>query len=97
MKYILTIVAVLGLALSGAYAGCGKKVTVTGKLSYDKDTKALVVAGTKKPIALTPDTAITGADGKKAEIADLDGKKVVVVHEHNKADSVKVAAKKKKA
>ncbi len=91
MKHILTIVAVLGLAFGSAYAGCGKKVTVTGALSYDKDTKALVVKGTKKAITLTPDTKVTDAAGKEAKIADLDGKKVVVVHEHNKADSVTIA------
>lgn len=91
MKTILTIVAVLGLALSGAYAGCGKKVTDTGKLSYDKDTKSLAIKGAKKPITLTPSTKITGADGKEAKIADLDGKKVTVVSEHGKADSVSAA------
>ena len=91
MKHILTIVAVIGLALGSAYAGCGKKVTDTGKLSYDKDTKALTVEGAKKALTLTPATKVTDAAGKKAEIADLDGKKVIVISEHGKADSVAIA------
>ena len=93
MKHILTLVAVLGLALSGAYAGCGKKVDVTGKLSYDAETKKMTIEGAKKPIALTPSTKI-GKDGK-GKIADLDGKKVKVTHEHNKADAVVLASAKK--
>ena len=91
MKYILTIVAVLGLALSGAYAGCGKKVTDTGKLTYDKNSKSLTIKGAKKPLTLTPATKVTGAKGKEAKIADLDGKKVIVISEHGKADSVALA------
>lgn len=93
MKKILAIVAVIGLALSGAYAGCGKKVTVTGTFEYDAETKSLTVKGAKKPIKLQKGTKITGADGKEAKINDLEGE-ITVVHEHNKADSV---APKKKA
>ena len=88
MKQILGIMAAIAIAAGSAYAGCGKKVTVTGKLSYDKDTKTLTVEGVKKPIKLQATTKVKDAEGKEAEIADLDGKKVDVVHEHNKADSV---------
>ncbi len=88
MKQILGIIAAIAIAAGSAYAGCGKKTTVTGTLSYDADSKSLTVEGTKKPIKLQATTEVKGADGKKADIADLDGKKVDVVHEHNKADSV---------
>lgn len=88
MKTILTILTVLGLA-GGAYAGCGKKVTVEGSLnSYDADAKSITVKGSKKPITLTASTKITGKDGKSAKIEDLEGKDVKVVHEHEKAESV---------
>ena len=88
MKQILGIIVALAFAVGSASAGCGKKTTVTGVLSYDKDKKTLTIEGTKKPIKLQASTEVKGADGKKADIADLDGKKVDVVHEHNKADSV---------
>ncbi|MDB4657663.1 lipoprotein [Verrucomicrobiales bacterium] len=97
MKKILSILAVVALAATSSYAGCGKKVTVEGKLTYDADAKTLTVKGAKKPITLQAGTKITGKDGAKAKIEDLDGKRVEIVHEHEKADSVKIAAKKKKA
>jgi len=79
-------------AAGSAYAGCGKKTTVTGTFKYNDDNKSLTVEGTEKPIKVQATTKITTADGKKAAIADLDGKKIEVVHEHNKADSVTVKA-----
>ncbi|MDF1823204.1 MAG: hypothetical protein P1U68_01095 [Verrucomicrobiales bacterium] len=88
MKQILGIIAAVAIAAGSAYAGCGKKTTVTGTLSYDKDTKSLAIEGTTKPIQLQATTEVKDADGKETDIADLDGKKVDVVHEHNKADSV---------
>lgn len=88
MKQILGIIAAIAIAAGSAYAGCGKKVTVTGKATYDSDTKALTVEGAKKPIALQSTTKVKNAAGEEVEISALDGKKVEVVHEHNKADSV---------
>ena len=93
IKKILAMVAVLGLAFSSAYAGCGKKVEVTGTFKYDAETKSLTVEGAKKPIKLQKTTKVTGADGKETTIDKLDGK-ITVIHEHNKADSVAPAKKK---
>lgn len=92
MKQILAIAAAAIIGLGSAYAGCGKKVTVTGTAEYDEDAKALAVEGVDKPITIQATTKITDAEGKEIEIADVDGKEVEVVHEHNKADSVKVKA-----
>jgi len=90
MKKLLTFLAMAVLTL-GADAACGKKVTSEGTLkSYDAEKKQLVVvdaAGKATTITLTPST--TGAD----KVADLVGKAVKVVSEHNKADSVAAAAK----
>ena len=90
MKTILSIIAIVAISASSVYAGCGKKNEITGTLkSYDKDTKLLVVEvdGKKSKITLTPKTEVKkGKD--KADIADLVGKKVKVISEHKKADSV---------
>ena len=85
MKKLLTLIAMAALTL-GANAACGKKVTTEGTLkSYDAETKQVVVVGADgkaAKITLTPST--TGAD----KVADLVGKAVKVVSEHNKADSI---------
>ena len=94
MKKILAILAAAAIAAGSVYAGCGKKVTAEGKLTYNADKKVMKIEGADKPIKLQASTKIKGADGKEAKIEDLDGKKVKVVHEHNKADSVEVAKKK---
>ncbi len=94
MKQFIAILAAAMIAAGSAYAGCGKKVTVSGKLTYDADAKTLTVKGAPKPIKLQAGTKITGKDGAEAKIEDLDGKKVEIVHEHEKADSVALAAKK---
>lgn len=92
MKKFLALIAVVALAASSAYAGCGKKVTDEGELtSYDADTKSLVVDlgdGKTAKVTATPSTEAKGKDGKAIELADLVGKKVKVVSEHKKADSV---------
>ncbi|CAN5135678.1 hypothetical protein BH23VER1_BH23VER1_34170 [soil metagenome] len=91
MKYILTIIAALSVALSGAYAACGKKVDNVGTLkSYDETSKEIVVEtdGKEAKITLTPDTETKDKDGKEIKIDDLIGKEVKVVSEHKKADSV---------
>ena len=94
MKKFLAILAALAVSASAAYAGCGKKVNNDGKLtSYDADTKALVVTVGKKEVKLqtTPKTEFKSKDGKKVKAADLVGKKVKVVSEHKKIDSVTAA------
>ena len=95
MKHIIAIMTAIGLAAGAAYAGCGKKVTDEGKLSsYDAETKAIVVelnGGKKATLKATPTTAAKDAEGKKVELADLVGKKVKVVSEHKKVDSVTAA------
>ncbi len=95
MKKILALVA--SLALAGAvHAGCGKTVENKGSLSgYDADSKTIVVKdadGKEAKLTLTPTSKITDKEGKEITIADLDGKNVVVVSEHNKVQSVKEAA-----
>lgn len=96
MKKFLALLAVVGLTVGSAYAGCGKKVTDEGKLtSFDAETKSLVVEladGKSATITATPTTEAKGKDGKKVELADLVGKKVKVVSEHKKADSVAEAS-----
>ena len=90
MKTILSIIAVVGIAAGSAFAGCGKKVETTGTLkAFDADTKTLVIdaKGKESKIALTTKTEVKKGK-KKADIADLVGKKVKVVSEHKKADSV---------
>ena len=89
MKKFLAIITVLGAFAGIAVAGCGKKETNTGELkAYDADSKAItIVEGDKEiKLTLTPDTE--GGD----KVADLVGKKVEVVSEHKKVDSVKEAS-----
>lgn len=81
----------IAFAAGSAYAGCGKKTTVTGTFKYNEDNKTLKVEGVEKGIKIQATTKITKADGTDGKIADLDGKKIEVIHEHNKADSVKLA------
>lgn len=91
MKTILSIIAVVALGAGSIFAGCGKKTETTGKLkSFDADTKTLVVVskkGKESKITLTPKTEVKKGK-KETKIADLVGKKVKVVSEHKKADSV---------
>ena len=91
MKKFFAIIAAVAVSFSAAYAGCGKKVNDEGELtSYDADTKAIVVKVGKKEVKLTatPKTEFKSKDGKKAKAADLVGKKVKVVSEHKKVDSI---------
>ena len=92
MKKLLAILAFASMS-AGAFAACGKTVTNEGTLkSYDAEKKTVVIvdaAGKSATVTLTPST--TGAD----KIADLVGKAVKVVSEHNKAQSVAVAEAKK--
>ncbi len=91
MKQFIAIMVAIVFAAGSVYAGCGKKTTVTGTFKYNEDKKVLTVEGVEKGIKLQATTKITDAEGKEASIDDLDGKKIEVVHEHNKADSVTIA------
>ena len=88
MKKFLGIIAAIAIGAGSVYAGCGKKVTNEGEAAYDADTKSLTIEGAKKPIQIQATTVVKNADGEEVDIASLDGKKVKVVSEHNKADSV---------
>lgn len=88
MKKIIAIASALCLLAGAAHAGCGKKVTNTGVLkSYDAESKSIVVVGAKGKLKITPKTK--GA----ASLKGLVGKKVTVISEHKKVDSVAVAKK----
>ena len=85
MKSTLTILAVLGLALTSSYAGCGKTETDVGKLkSFDKETKTLVVDVSGKEVKRTLTPSAKGA----ADVEKLVGKKVTVVSSHSKVESI---------
>ncbi|HEV7868865.1 MAG TPA: hypothetical protein VGO90_14355 [Chthoniobacteraceae bacterium] len=90
MKQFLTLLAVAALSASTASAACGKKVTDEGNLkSFDAEKKTLVVEkadGKSATLTLTPDSK--GGD----TAATLVGKKVKVVSEHGKIDSVAAGA-----
>ena len=95
MKFILSMVLVLSLGFSIAsgtvFDDCGKKVTNKGTLkSVDSGTKVIVVAskGEETKLTLTP-----GTKAKGAKLADMVGKYVTIISEHNKVDSVTLAQK----
>lgn len=91
MKQIIATIALLAFAGS-AFAGCGVKVPVNGELtSYDAEKKALKVGD--QTITLAADASVTDAEGKKAKIEDLVGKKLEISTDKHtkKAESVKVA------
>lgn len=92
MKKILTFAAAIAMAGS-AYAGCGVKIPVSGKLaSYDKEKKELKVGD--QAITLAASAKITGADGKDAKIEDLVGKEVTVSTDKHNKKGESVTAKK---
>ena len=92
MKTLLSVALALTMAGS-AYAGCGLKVPVTGKIdSYDKEKKELKIG--KENIALAATVKITGADGKEAKIEDLVGKEVTVSTDKHTKKGESVTAKK---
>ncbi len=86
MKKLLAILTIVAVSAGSSFAACGKKVTDEGKLtSFNAEKKELTITtadGKTVTRVLTPST--TGAD----KAADLVGKSVKVVSEHNKADSV---------
>ena len=95
MKKLIAVAIALTLAGS-AYAGCGKKIPVTGKLaSYNAEKKALVVG--KKTITLAASAKITDAKGKKVAIKDLVGKSVDISTDKHTKKAESVTEKKKAA
>ena len=95
-KVLLSVIVVFALCAGAAYAGCGVKDTVEGTLkSVDADKNAIVVAGAdgeEVRLTLTENSKVTDAEGKDAKPTDLVGKKVKVVSEHAKVDSVEQLA-----
>jgi hypothetical protein len=92
MKNLLTFAVALTMTGS-AYAGCGIKVPVAGKLaSYDKEKKELKVG--EQSITLAAAAKIIGADGKEAKIEDLVGKEVTVSTDKHNKKGESVTAKK---
>ena len=93
MKHFLTFAVALTMTAS-AYAGCGLKVPVSGKLaSYDKEKKELKVG--EQAVTLAATAKITDAEGKEVKIEDLVGKEVTVsTDKHNKKGESVTAAKK---
>ena len=92
MKKLLT--AALALTMVGsAYAGCGLKVPVSGKIaSYDKEKKELKIGD--QAITLAATVKVIGADGKEAKIEDLVGKEVTVSTDKHNKKGESVTAKK---
>ena len=100
MKQILTIVAILTIAVSSALAGCGKKAASIGKLEkFDAATKTIIISivdssnpseikSKKAKLTMTPDTKIIAGGKVGAEITSLVGKKISVVSEHGKIDFI---------
>ena len=96
MKVMLSMIVVFALGAGAAFAGCGVKDTDEGTLkSFDADKNAIVVAGAdgeEVRLTLTDNSKVTDAEGNDAKATDLVGKKVKVVSEHAKVDSVEQLA-----
>ena len=96
MKVLLSVIVVFALCAGAAYAGCGAKETVEGTLkSVDANKNAIVVAGAdgeEVRLTLTENSTVKDAEGNDAKATDLVGKKVKVVSEHAKVDSVEQLA-----
>lgn len=92
MKALLTLALAVTLAGS-AYAGCGIKIPVSGKLAaYDKEKKELKIGD--QAITLAAAAKITDADGKAVKIEDLVGKEVTVSTDKHDKKGESVTAKK---
>jgi len=92
--FIFSVVICLSKA---AFAGCGEKIPVEGKLSeYDAEKKILKVG--RKEITLAASAQIKGADGATVEIKELVGKEVLVsTDKHSeKGESVTLVIKEEK-
>lgn len=85
MKYTLTIIATLSLALGSAFAGCGKTETDKGTLkAVNAEAKSITITVGGKEVKRTLTPSSKGADG----LEKLVGKDVTVVSSHGKVESV---------
>ncbi len=93
---LLTLTVMLALCAGVVVAGCGHKDTHKGTLtSVDADNNQVVVAdedGKEVKLTLTANTQVMDAEGNEAKVSELVGKKVKVVSEHAKVDSIKQMA-----
>lgn len=96
MKVMLAVIVVCALGAGAAYANCGVKDTHEGTVtSVDAEKNVIVVAGEdgkEVRLTLTAESKVTDAEGNETKAADLVGKKVTVVSEHAKVDSVQQLA-----
>jgi ABC-type glycerol-3-phosphate transport system substrate-binding protein len=97
----ITVLALAFCLAGAAYAGCGVKVDVTGKLTkFDAEKKELTVASGKadapeeKKITLEATAAVKDDKGAEVKIEDLVGKSVSVSTDKHtkKGESVTLAA-----
>lgn len=101
----ITILALAFCLAGAAYAGCGTKIDVTGKVTnYDAEKKELTVAAGKKDapeekkITLEATVAVKDDKGAEVKIEDLVGKRVTVSTDKHtaKGEAITLAAKKAK-
>jgi hypothetical protein len=92
MTKVISLLVVLALCAGGAFANCGHKETDEGTLkAVNADSNSVVVVdadGNEHELTLTAETQVTDAEGNETEVAELVGKKVKVVSEHAKIDSI---------
>jgi hypothetical protein len=91
----LALLAVLALGAGIASAGCGAKDTHEGTLNAvnaDSKTIVVVVDGEEVKLNLTDETRVMDAEGNETKAASLVGKKIKVVSEHAKIDSIEQLA-----
>lgn len=96
MMTLCLLIVVLAIGAGVASAGCGHKDTLEGTLkSIDAENNSVVVVvedGKEVELTLTAETKVTDAEGNDSEASDLVGKKVKVVSEHAKVDSIELIA-----
>jgi hypothetical protein len=96
MKKLIIFSVAIGMT-GAAFAGCGDKIPVEGKLSeYDAEKKVLKVGS--KEITLAASAEIKGEGGASVEIKDLMEKEVLVSTDKHtgKGESVTLVAKEEK-
>lgn len=90
------VFVVLAVATGVAFANCGHKDTHQGTLkSVDAESNSVVVVaedGKEVKLTLTAETTVTDAEGNASKVSTLVGKKVKVVSEHAKIDSIEQLA-----
>ena len=86
-----SLIVVLALSAGAASADCGVKDTNEGTLqSVNADKNEVVVVGEdgkEVKLTLTANTEVMDAEGNKAEVSKLVGKKIKVVSEHAAIDT----------